>query len=65
MAEAFDEKCKNCSCKMEHIHEYSNSSMYGSDMIYWCSNCGTIVKFYENNSSPLPKDDEWKYPKKV
>lgn len=62
MAECFDEKCKGCSCEMEHIHEYSSWSMYGSDMIYWCPKCGAIVSFYESNSSPLPSDDDWKYP---
>ena len=63
--EAFDEKCKNCSYEMELLLEHSTSSMYGFDMIYWCPGCGTIVSFYESNSSPLPQDDEWKYPKTI
>ena len=56
----FDQKCKNCKTEMDEIH-WDGRNTYGISYIYWCPNCGTILRWYDDN--PI-EDKDWNTPRK-
>ena len=61
----FDEKCIRCKTEMEDIHECCPRGQTYPDMIYWCPERGTLVKFYDSPKGGYnsePQDEDWKIP---
>jgi len=56
----FDEKCIECKDEMICLHE-NGKDLYGTEYIYWCPNCGTILRWYD--SFPI-RDRDWMLTKK-
>ena len=53
----FNEKCKNCGHTMDEIYENYPHGACTADCIYWCSMCGTLLKW---NDGYKIADDDWK-----
>jgi len=53
-------KCKGCGTIMCHVYEYDQCR--GTDYIFWCEICGTLVEFYSSLSNPNPSDEDWRVP---
>jgi hypothetical protein len=54
----FTEKCKNCDTEMDEIHS-DGANCNGFDCIYWCPNCGTILRWYDCHKIG---EDDWDIP---
>ena len=57
----FNEKCKNCHTEMKILRDEGENT-YGTQTLYWCPNCGTILDWYD---AYMINDDNWKTPKGV
>jgi len=55
----FNEICKKCKHTMDNIHEDGRNT-YGFSYIYWCPNCGTILRWYDGNKI---EENDWQIPK--
>jgi len=53
-------KCKGCGTIMCHVYEYDQCR--GTDYIFWCEICGTLVEFYSSLSNPNPDEEDWRVP---
>ena len=52
-------RCKNCGTEMSEI--IVSEGCNGDDIVEWCENCGTLIRYYDSRNSG-PEPDDWKTP---